>query len=108
VFEEDWDQTNAKRSEFDLRGWIQRTLYGTLRKKVLTAEWFHSTRQAQNAINVCLRQFNRIKPHHTLNMKTPIPETLFERTKMNGAYRGLDSILLNLGRKRAPEVRLSL
>ncbi|MBT5303173.1 MAG: transposase [Tateyamaria sp.] len=32
--------------------------YGTLRKEVLNAEWFHNTRQAQVAINVWLRQYN--------------------------------------------------
>jgi len=57
---------------------------GTLRKEVLNAEWFHTTRQAQVAINVWLRQYNQIRPHHALNMKPPVPETLLENTKMNG------------------------
>jgi hypothetical protein len=57
---------------------------GTLRKEVRNAEWFHTTRQAQVAINVWLRQYNRIRPHHALNMRTPIPETLLEKPKISG------------------------
>jgi putative transposase len=57
---------------------------GTLRKEVLNAEWFHTTRQAQVAINVWLRQYNLIRPHYALNMKPPVPETLLEKTKMAG------------------------
>ena len=57
---------------------------GTLRKEVLNAEWFHTTRQAQVAINVWLRQYNQIRPHHALNMKPPVPETLLEKPKING------------------------
>ena len=47
-------------------------------------EWFHNTRQAQVAINVWLRQYNQIRPHHALKMKPPVPETLLENAKMNG------------------------
>jgi putative transposase len=57
---------------------------GTLRKEVLNAEWFHTTRQAQVAINVWLRQYNQIRPHHALNMRPPVPETLLEKPKING------------------------
>ena len=57
---------------------------GTLRREVLNAEWFHTTRQAQVAINVWLRQYNRIRPHHALNMRPPVPETLLEKPKING------------------------
>ena len=59
-----------------LRGWLQRVgtkslnIYpgspwengynerfnGTLRREVLNAEWFHSTRNAQTAINAWLKQ----------------------------------------------------
>ena len=63
---------------------------GTLRKEVLNAEWFHTTRQAQVAINVWLRQYNQIRPHHALNMRPPVPETLLEKPKIKGEYRGLD------------------
>lgn len=61
---------------------------GTLRREVLNAEWFTSTRQAQTVINTWLRQYNRIRPHHALNMRPPVPETLLERTKMSGPIAG--------------------
>ncbi|MBO6792156.1 MAG: transposase [Dinoroseobacter sp.] len=32
--------------------------------------------QAQVAINVWLRQYNRVRPHYALNMRPPVPETL--------------------------------
>ena len=57
---------------------------GALRKEVLNAEWFHTTRQAQAAINVWLRRYNQIRPHHALNMRAPVPETLLEKPKING------------------------
>ena len=60
---------------------------GTLRKAVLNAEWFHSTRQAKVAVTVRLRQYNRIRPYHALNMKPPNPETLLEKTKISGAMK---------------------
>lgn len=49
---------------------------GTLRREVLNAEWFSSTRQAQTVINAWLRQYNQVRPHQALNMRPPIPETL--------------------------------
>ena len=57
---------------------------GTLRKEVLTAEWFHTTRRAQVATNVWLRQYNQIRPHHALGMRPTVPETLLKKPKMNG------------------------
>lgn len=51
---------------------------GTLRREVLNAEWFHTTRQAQLVINAWLRQYNRIRPHQALKMRPPVPETLSE------------------------------
>jgi len=57
---------------------------GTLRQEVLNAEWFHSTRQAQTAINIWLRQYNQIRPHHALKMRPPAPETLLERDQISG------------------------
>jgi transposase InsO family protein len=57
---------------------------GTLRKEVLNAEWFHTTKQAQVVINAWLRQYNQIRPHHALNMRPPVPETLLEKPKING------------------------
>ena len=61
---------------------------GTLRREVLNAEWFHTTKQAQVAINVWLRQYNQIRPHHALNMRPPVPETLLEKPQFSGAERG--------------------
>lgn len=57
---------------------------GTLRNEVLNAEWFHTTRQAQSAINVWLRQYNHIRPHYGLNMRPPVPEVLLEKSKISG------------------------
>ncbi len=61
---------------------------GTLRREVLNAEWFHTTRQAQIAINSWLRQYNRIRPHHALNMRPPVPETLIEKRQISGLESG--------------------
>ncbi|WP_368072341.1 transposase [Leisingera sp. JC1] len=61
---------------------------GTLRREVLNAEWFHSTRQAQGAINLWLRQYNRVRPHHALNMRPPVPETFLEKTQITGTETG--------------------
>ena len=61
---------------------------GTLRREVLNAEWFHSTKQAQVAINVWLRQYNQIRPHHSLNMRPPVPETLLEKHQTSGTETG--------------------
>jgi hypothetical protein len=58
---------------------------------VLNAEWFHTTKQAQVAINAWLRQYNQIRPHHALNIRPPVPETILEKTKLKrpGESRGL-------------------
>lgn len=61
---------------------------GTLRREVLNAEWFASTRQAQTVINQWLKQYNHIRPHHALGMRPPIPETLLEKPKFTGTDRG--------------------
>ena len=49
---------------------------GTLRHEVLNAEWFTSVRQAQAVINMWLKEYNHIRPHQSLNMRPPVPETL--------------------------------
>lgn len=49
---------------------------GTLRREVLNAEWFATTRQAQTVINAGLRQYNWIRPHEALGMRPPVPETI--------------------------------
>ena len=61
---------------------------GTLRREVLNAEWFHSTKQAQVAINAWLRKYNRVRPHHALNMRPPVPETLLEKPQITGTEIG--------------------
>ncbi|WP_413785684.1 integrase core domain-containing protein [Cognatiyoonia sp. IB215182] len=48
----------------------------------------HSTKQAQVAINVWLRQYNQIRPHHALGMRQPATETLLEKPKISGTERG--------------------
>jgi hypothetical protein len=54
---------------------------------VLNAEWFHSTKQAQVAINAELRQYNQIRPHQALGMRPSVPETLLEKAKISGAEK---------------------
>ena len=61
---------------------------GTLRREVLNAEWFASTRQAQAVINQWLRQYNHIRPHHALAMRPPVPETLSENPNITGPTTG--------------------
>lgn len=57
---------------------------GTLRRELLNAEYFHSVKQAQVALNIWLKQYNKIRPHHSLNMRPPVPETLVEKPKITG------------------------
>ena len=54
------------------------TFNGTLRREILDAEWFVTTKQAQTAINAWLKQYNHIRPHQALNMRPPVPETLLK------------------------------
>jgi len=61
---------------------------GTLRREVLNAEWFASTRQAQIVINQWLKQYNHIRPHHALAMRPPVPETLLEKPNITGPASG--------------------
>ena len=49
---------------------------GTLRREVLNAEWFATTKQAQTVINQWLKQYNHVRPHQALSMRPPVPETL--------------------------------
>ncbi len=49
---------------------------GTLRHEILNAEWFSTTKQAQTVINLWLKQYNHIRPHRSLNMQPPVPETI--------------------------------
>ncbi len=59
---------------------------GTLRREVLNAEWFTTTKQAQIVINQWLRQYNHIRPHQALNMRPPVPETLIRNGPEHGGY----------------------
>ena len=54
---------------------------GTLRHKVLNAEWFSTTEQAQIVINQWLEQYNHVRPHQALGMRPPIPETIYRNEK---------------------------
>ncbi len=59
-----------------------------MRREVLNAEWFASTRQAQIVINQWLKQYNHIRPHHALAMRPPVPETLLEKPNITGPASG--------------------
>ena len=61
---------------------------GTLRREVANAEWYHTTKQAQVAINVWLRHYNKIRPRHALKMRPPVPETLSKKAQTNVAETG--------------------
>jgi len=51
-------------------------LNSTLRREVLDAEWFVTTRQAQIIIDMWLRQYTHIRPHQALNMRASVPKTI--------------------------------
>ena len=61
---------------------------GTLREEVLNREWFHTIKQAQVCINIWLKEYNHTRPHHALNMRPPVPETLIEKYKISGTDKG--------------------
>lgn len=61
---------------------------GTLRREVLNAEWFATTRQAQTVINQWMRQYNHIRPHHALGMRPPVPETILVNHQITGTDQG--------------------
>ena len=61
---------------------------GTLRREILNAEWFATTRQAQTAINLWLRQYNNVRPHHALRTRPPVPETILVKRQITGTDRG--------------------
>ncbi len=48
---------------------------GTLRNEVLNAEVFYSLKEAQSVIKQWVQQYNHIRPHQSLNYRTPVPET---------------------------------
>jgi putative transposase len=57
---------------------------GTLRREVLNAEWFGTTRQAQTVINQWLKKYNQIRPHQALRMRPPAPEITLENLQITG------------------------
>jgi len=61
---------------------------GILRQELLNTEWFHSVKQAQVAINIWLKEYNHIRPHHALGMRPPVPETLLEKREIYGTEIG--------------------
>ena len=61
---------------------------GILRQELLNAEWFHSVKQAQVAINTWLKEYNHIRPHRALGMRPPAPETLLEKPQISGTEFG--------------------
>ena len=81
-----WGETVRKSlqwSDFRSNGYNER-FNGTLRREVLNAEWFATTRQAQTVINQWLKQYNHIRPHHALGMRPPIPETILVNPHFTG------------------------
>ena len=61
---------------------------GMLHHEVLNAEWFHSIKQARVVINLWLKEYNHIRPHHALGIRPPAPETLLEKPKISGTEIG--------------------
>jgi putative transposase len=61
---------------------------GTLRREILNAEWFATTKQAQTVINQWLRQYNHVRPHHALGMRPPVPETISVKQQITGTEQG--------------------
>ena len=58
---------------------------GNLRREVLNAEWFTTIKQAQIVINHWLKHYNHFRPHQSLNMRPPVPETLISNgTELGG------------------------
>jgi putative transposase len=52
---------------------------GTLRRDVLNTEWFTSITHANVVIQTWLKQYNYVRPHQSLNIRKPVPETLLDR-----------------------------
>ena len=48
------------------------------RDELLNGELFYSLKEAQIVIETWLKQYNHIRPHQALNMRSPVPETLTE------------------------------
>jgi hypothetical protein len=68
-----WDESKAAAGHFN----------GTLRREVLEAEWFGTTRQSQTVINQWLNQYNQIRPHQALRTRPPAPEKILENRQIS-------------------------
>ena len=79
---------------------------GTLRREVLNAEWFASTRQAQIVINAWPRQYNLIRPHQSLDMRPPVPETILENCPESGPAQGGETPRSPATRYSSPKTQL--
>lgn len=55
----------------------------TLRHEMLNAEWCTTTRQDQVVIDNCLTQYDRLRAHHALGIRAPVPETLLEKPQLS-------------------------
>ena len=76
---------------------------GSLRREVLNAEWFTTTKQAQIVTNHWLKQYNHTRPHQALNMRPPVPETLLEKAQVSGPKnRELDTGAMVSGTQKFP------
>ena len=52
------------------------------------SEWFSTTKRAQIVINHWLRQYNNTRPHQSLTMRPPVPETILGRAQVSGPETG--------------------
>lgn len=75
---------------------------GTLRREVLDAEWFTTTRQAQVVIDLWLKQYNHTRPHQALNMRPPVPETLARNGPVVGGSTELPASRVRMANKTCP------
>ena len=76
----------AVRTRMGAEGILEALYPLLLRREVLNAEWFTTTKQAQVVINQWLRQYNNIRPNQALNMRPPVPETLIRNGPELGGW----------------------
>lgn len=61
---------------------------GTLRREVLTVEWFKTTEQARIVTNGWHRQYNQTRPHQARDMRAPGPESKLDKAQISGSDTG--------------------
>jgi hypothetical protein len=71
------DQVDPDLSRLTVEKGYNERFNGTLRSEVLNTEWFSTTDQAQIVINQWLRQYNHVRPHQALCMRSPVPEAIY-------------------------------